>query len=76
MNISQESLALRAHLSRNCIQQMECHEHIPQLTTLFALIDALEFDSYLFICFMLRLRFALRKDRRLQQQRLEQRDVF
>lgn len=67
MNISQEKLAIRAGLSRNCVQQMECHEHIPQVATLFALIDALDLDLYAFICLMLRIRFALRKDRLLHR---------
>ena len=34
MKISQDDLAERTGLSRNCIQQMECHEHLPQINTL------------------------------------------
>ena len=45
MKISQTVLAARAGLTRNCIQQMECHEHMPLPSTMFKLLRALEFSE-------------------------------
>ena len=45
MKISQTVLAARAGLTRNCIQQMECHEHLPLPSTMFRLIKVLEFSE-------------------------------
>ena len=45
MKISQTALAERAGLTRNCIQQLECHEHLPLPSTMFRLIKALEFSE-------------------------------
>ena len=38
MGLSQTALAERAGVTRNCIQQMECHEHLPLPSTMFRLI--------------------------------------
>ena len=43
MKISQTALAARTGLTRNCIQQLECHEHLPLHSTLFELMRGLEF---------------------------------
>ena len=43
--ISQTALADKAGLTRNCIQQMECHEHLPLHSTMFKLCQALEFSK-------------------------------
>lgn len=43
--ISQMLLAERAGVTRNCIQQLECHEHLPLPSTMFKLIRALEFSE-------------------------------
>ena len=32
-------------MTRNCIQQLECHEHLPLPSTMFRLIRALEFSE-------------------------------
>lgn len=45
LKISQAALAERAGLTRNCIQQLECHEHLPLPSTMFRLIKALEFSE-------------------------------
>ena len=45
LKLSQTALAERAGLTRNCIQQLECHEHMPLPSTMFRLIRALEFSD-------------------------------
>ena len=45
LKLSQAALAERAGLTRNCIQQLECHEHLPLPSTMFRLIRALEFSE-------------------------------
>ena len=45
LKLSQAALAERAGLTRNCIQQLECHEHLPLPSTMFRLIEALEFSK-------------------------------
>ena len=45
MKISQTALAARTGLTRNCIQQLECHEHLPLHSTLFELMRGLEFTQ-------------------------------
>ena len=45
LKLSQTALAERAGLTRNCIQQLECHEHLPLPSTMFRLIRALEFSE-------------------------------
>lgn len=45
MKLSQTALAERTGLARNCIQQLECHEHLPLPSTMFRLIRALEFTG-------------------------------
>lgn len=45
MRISQSVLAEKTGLTRNCIQQMECYEHLPRMETLFDLMLALEFTE-------------------------------
>ena len=45
MGISQFKLSEGTGLSRNCIQQMECYEHLPRLETVFELMLALQFNQ-------------------------------
>ena len=45
MKISQTALAEKASVTRNCIQQMECYEHLPLPSTMFKLIRALNFSE-------------------------------
>lgn len=48
MGISQYKLADSTGLTRNCIQQMECYEHLPALETIFDMVLELDFDEELF----------------------------
>ncbi len=45
LRMSQTDLAEKAGLTRNCIQQLECHEHLPLPSTMFRLIKALNFSE-------------------------------
>ena len=45
LKLSQTALAEKAGVTRNCIQQLECHEHLPLPSTMFKLIRALEFSE-------------------------------
>ncbi len=45
LKMSQTDLAEKAGLTRNCIQQLECHEHLPLPSTMFRLIKALNFSE-------------------------------
>ena len=66
MKISQAVLAERAGLTRNCIQQMECYEHLPLPSTMFRLIQALEFSEEEIAQFWAELETAYNQDRALQ----------
>lgn len=70
-NFSQEKLAAAIDVSRNCIQQLECHEHLPMLSTLFKLTRALEFSDEEYMDFMLRLRDAYEADIAFQKELAE-----
>ena len=67
-DISQTILAKRTGLTRNCIQQIECYEHLPHMTTLFDLIKALEFTDEESKAFMVELMNAYQADRELQEE--------
>lgn len=71
MKISQDHLADQTGLTRNCIQQMECHEHLPQLLTLLRIMAALKFNRDSFSIFMLELWDAYLQDLQLQEEQLE-----
>ncbi|MCI8422919.1 MAG: helix-turn-helix transcriptional regulator [Lawsonibacter sp.] len=71
MKLSQSALAERAGLTRNCIQQMECHEHLPLPSTMFNLIQALDFSEEETVCFWRDLSEAYRQDNALQQENAE-----
>ena len=66
LKISQTALAARAELTRNCIQQMECHEHLPLPSTMFRLLEALEFSEDETAEFWREIEDAYGKDRALQ----------
>ena len=66
LKISQTALAARAGLTRNCIQQMECHEHLPLPSTKFRLLEALEFSEEETAKFWLEIEDAYGKDRALR----------
>ena len=66
LKISQAALAARAGLTRNCVQQMESHEHLPLPSTLFRLLEALEFSEDETAKFWLEIEDAYGKDRALQ----------
>ena len=66
LKISQSTLAARAGLTRNCVQQMECHEHLPLPSTMFRLLEALEFSKEETAEFWLEIEDAYGKDRALR----------
>lgn len=66
--LSQQKLSEAMEMSRNCIQQMECHEHLPLMGILFKLTKALEFNDEEYKDFMVRLRDAYEADMRYQQE--------
>lgn len=67
-NMSQYALAERIGVSRNCIQQMECHEHIPKAETVFDMIRALDFDEDEKKDFLTRYFEAYERDKAFQQE--------
>ena len=67
LKISQTVLAERAGLTRNCIQQMECHEHLPLPSTMFKLIRAFHFSQEEAAEFWIEIENAYNQDRRLQE---------
>lgn len=76
MKLSQSALAERAGLTRNCIQQMECHEHLPLPSTMFNLIQALDFSEEEAVCFWRELNEAYRQDHALQQGHMRSTEVM
>lgn len=50
MKISQNELSARTGLSRNCIQQLECHEHVPHFPTLFDLMRGFRIQQKRSLC--------------------------
>lgn len=71
MKLSQDALAERAGLTRNCVQQMECYEHLPQISTLFELMKALEFSEAESNEFLREYQEAYHADKKLQRKRDE-----
>ena len=71
MKLSQTSLAEKAGLTRNCIQQMECHEHLPLPSTMFRLLNALEFSEEESAQFWAEIDEAYNLDRALQEDATE-----
>lgn len=65
--ISQTELAERAGVTRNCIQQLECHEHLPLPSTMFRLIRALQFSDEEAAAFWIEVDAAYMLDRKLQE---------
>ena len=72
MRMSQGTLSEKIGVTRNCIQQMECYEHLPQLYTLFELMKALEFKEYERKDFMGDILSAYYKDKEVQKERERQ----
>lgn len=70
--MSQGTLSEKIGVTRNCIQQMECYEHLPQLYTLFELMKALEFKEYERKDFMGDILSAYYKDKEAQKERERQ----
>ena len=70
--MSQGTLSEKIGVTRNCIQQMECYEHLPQLYTLFELMKALEFKEYERKDFMGDTLSAYYKDKEVQKERERQ----
>ena len=67
MKLSQTTLAERAGLTRNCIQQLECHEHLPLPSTMFRLIRALEFSEEEAAEFWVEIDAAYNRDKAMQE---------
>ena len=67
LKLSQTALAERAGLTRNCIQQLECHEHLPLPSTMFRLIKALEFSEKEAAEFWAEIDEAYDRDKRMQE---------
>lgn len=66
LGLSQLDLAERTGHSRNCIQQLECYEHLPQHLTLLSLTDAVELSEDEYIQFHIELRKAYHTDLQIQ----------
>lgn len=62
-NMSQYVLADKIGVTRNCIQQMECHEHIPKAETVFDIMQALEFTEEESTAFLVKYLDAYYKDK-------------
>ena len=67
-SMSQYALAEKTGTTRNCIQQLECHEHMPKPETVFKLIRALGFDEAEREGFLMKYTMALYKDSELQEE--------
>ena len=67
LKLSQTALAERAGLTRNCIQQLECHEHLPLPSTMFRLIRALEFSEEEAAEFWVEIDAAYDRDKTMQE---------
>ena len=65
--ISQIALAEKANLTRNCIQQLECREHLPLPSTIFKLVKALNFSAAEASEFWAELDAAYDQDRAVQE---------
>lgn len=68
-NISQTALSNLVGRSRNCIQQAECHEHLPTLFTILSFAYALGFGDDEFLRLMMALWVAFQADTRFQRER-------
>ena len=68
LKISQAALAEKAGVTRNCIQQMDCYEHLPLPSTMFRLIKALEFSEEEAAEFWVEIDAAYDRDRVLQEE--------
>lgn len=66
LKLSQAALAEWAGVTRNCVQQMECHEHLPLPSTMFRLMKALDFTEVETAEFWVEIETAYAKDRALQ----------
>ena len=67
LKISQTELAERAGVTRNCIQQLECHEHLPLPSTMFRLLKALRFNAEETAEFWVEMDAAYARDREFQE---------
>lgn len=67
LKMSQTVLAEKAGVTRNCIQQMECHEHLPLPSTMFNLLQALDFTEEEAAQFWVDIENAYQQDKALQE---------
>ena len=68
LKLTQTTLAEKAGVTRNCIQQLECYEHLPLPSTMFKLLEALDFSKEEAIKFWGELENAYGQDRALQEE--------
>ena len=54
-------------MTRNCIQQLECHEHLPLPSTMFKLLKALDFSKEEIAEFWVELEAAYAQDRAVRE---------
>ena len=69
MGMSQYDLAEIVGVTRNCIQQLECHEHLPRAETVFDIMQALGFDEDEALTFLRKYMNAYYRDKALQKER-------
>ncbi len=67
MGISQYALAEKIGITRNCIQQIECYQHLPKIGTVLDIMMALGFDEEERKAFLGRYMEAHYKDGALQK---------
>ena len=66
--ITQEKLSENTGLTRNCIQQAECYEHLPKLPTIFEIMLGLDFSEEESKDLLWECLNAYRKDKDLQKE--------
>lgn len=66
--ISQYELSEDAGLTRNCIQQAECYEHLPKISTLFEIMLSLDFGEAEGKDFLWNCLNAYQEDKEFQQE--------
>lgn len=69
LRLSQSALAERAGVTRNCIQQMECFEHLPLPFTIFRVLQALDFTDEEAAAFWVQMNAAYQEDVLLRKSR-------
>lgn len=66
LGMSQYTLANEVGVTRNCIQKLECYEHLPKVETLFEIMRALGFDDDESVVFLRKYLYAYYDDKEFQ----------